>query len=77
MDKPKIQPFSPARQIAFHQLLAAARKSWLLDALKEALKQAQPKKVKEQLSIYVPSDVQQILAAAGVDAHLQGRPECR
>jgi hypothetical protein len=71
VDKLKIQPFSPARQIAFHQLLAAARKSWLLDALKEALKQAQPKKVKEQLSIYVPSDVQQILAAAGVrDEHV-------
>lgn len=42
-----------------------------MDALKEALKQAPPKIVKEQLSKYVPADVQQILAAAGVrDEHV-------
>jgi hypothetical protein len=42
-----------------------------MDALKEALKTAPPKKVKEQLSTYVPADVQQILAAAGVrDEHV-------
>jgi len=34
MDKPSILPFSPSRQVAFHQLLVAARKSWLMDALK-------------------------------------------
>jgi hypothetical protein len=71
VDKPKIVPLSPSRQVAFHQLLVAARKSWLMDALKEALKQAPPKIVKEQLSIYVPADVQQILAGAGVrDEHV-------
>lgn len=71
MDKPSIKPLSPSRQVAFHQLLVAARKSWLMDALKQALKQAPPKKVKEQLSIYMPADVQQILAAAGVrDEHV-------
>ena len=43
MDKPKISPISPSRQVAFHQLLVAARKSWLMDALREALKQAPPR----------------------------------
>ncbi len=71
MDKLKVLPPSPSRQVAFHQLLVGARKSWLMDALKEALKQAPPKAVKEQLSTYVPADVQQILAAAGVrDEHV-------
>jgi hypothetical protein len=66
-----IAPPSPSRQIAFHQLLVAARKSWLMDALKEALKEAPPKVVKEQLAAYVPEDVQKILAAAGVrDEHV-------
>lgn len=42
-----------------------------MDALKEALKAAPPKTVKQQLSTYVPADVQQILAAAGVrDEHV-------
>jgi hypothetical protein len=71
VDKPKISPLSRSRQIAFHQLLVAARKNWLTDALKEALKLAPPNVVKEQLTIYVPADVQQILAGAGVrDEHV-------
>lgn len=71
VDKPRISPLSASRQIAFHQLLVAARKSWLIDALKEALKHAPPKTVKKQLSAYVPADAQQILAAAGVrDEHV-------
>lgn len=71
MDKPSIPPFSPSRQVAFHQLLVAARKSWLMDALKEALKTAAPKTVKKQLAAYVPEDAQQILATAGVrDEHV-------
>lgn len=42
-----------------------------MDALKEALKEAPPKIIKEQLATYVPQDVQQILAAAGVrDEHV-------
>lgn len=42
-----------------------------MDALKEALKAAPPNTVKEQLATYVPQDVQQILAAAGVrDEHV-------
>jgi hypothetical protein len=42
-----------------------------MDALKEALKEAAPNLVKEQLGLYVPQDVQQILASAGVrDEHV-------
>jgi hypothetical protein len=66
-----IEDLSPFRQLAFHQLLVAARKSWLMNALKEALRVADPAIVKTQLSFYVPSHAQQILAAAGVrDEHV-------
>ena len=71
MSAKPIKSPSPSRQIAFHQLLVAARKSWLMGALTEALSIADPKVVKEQLAIYVPADVQKILAAAGVrDEHV-------
>ena len=43
-----------------------ARKSWLVDALKEALGVADPNAVKEQISKFVPADVQKILAANGI-----------
>jgi len=66
-----IHPLSASRQVAFYQLLVAARRSWLIDGLREALKTADPKAVKNQLSIYVPFDVQQILASVGVrDEHV-------
>lgn len=71
VNRPTIVPLSPSRQVAFHQLLVATRKNHLIDALREALKQAPPDVVKEQLTSYVPADVQQILAAAGVrDEHV-------
>ncbi len=57
---------SPGRQVAFHQLLVAARKSWLVDALQEALGIADPNVVKEQVSKFVPADVQKTLAANGI-----------
>jgi XcyI-like restriction endonuclease len=57
---------SASRQIAFHQVLVAARKTWLMDALSDALGRIDPNALKRQLSRYVPSDAQQILAAAGV-----------
>ena len=42
-----------------------------MDALKEALRSAPPNVVKQQLVAYVPQDVQQILATAGVrDEHI-------
>lgn len=61
----------PSRQIAFHQLLVAARKKWLKDALSEALKTAEPREVKKQVAELVPREAQQILAAAGIrDEHV-------
>lgn len=66
-----ISSFSPSRQVAFHQLLVAARKTWLSDALREALKSASPTIVKQQLTYYAPADALQILAAAGIrDEHV-------
>lgn len=71
MSSKPIKSPSASRQIAFHQLLVAARKSWLMGALTEALSVADPKVVKKQLSTYMPADVQKILAATGVrDEHV-------
>lgn len=55
-----------ARQIRFHQLLVAARKTWLHDALSEALTAADPAILKAQLTAYVPSEAQRILAGARI-----------
>jgi hypothetical protein len=67
----KAEPLSPSRQIAFHQLLVAARKSVLTDALSEALAQADPNAIKKQVTLYVPADAQKILAASGIrDEHV-------
>jgi hypothetical protein len=64
-----------SRQVAFHQLLVAARKTYLMDALREALRAINPKAVKTELTDYVPADVQQILAAAGIrDEHVFPTP---
>jgi len=61
--------------VAFHQLLVAARKTWLMDALSEALAVVDPHILKQQLSKYVPADAQRILAAAGVrDEHVFPAP---
>src|SRR5436190_5426656 len=65
----------PARQVAFHQLLVSARKTWLMDALAEALGRIDPRQLKEQLLAYVPTDAQRILASAGVrDEHVFPTP---
>jgi hypothetical protein len=57
--------------VAFHQLLVAARKTWLMDALRDAVSHVDPNALKAQLSAYVPPDAQQILAAAGIrDEHV-------
>ena len=69
----QIRTPSPSRQIAFHQLLVAARKTWLMDALSETLGNVDPNELKTQLMTYVPADVQQILAVARVV--LQEPPE--
>lgn len=57
---------SASRQVQFHQLLVAARKTWLRDALSAALKTVDPVDLKQQIQQYAPRDVQQILAAAGI-----------
>ena len=57
---------SVSRQIAFHQLLVSARKTWLGDALSEALAEADPKALKDQLIEFAPTDALKILASAKI-----------
>jgi hypothetical protein len=65
------EPLSASRQIAFHQLLVAARKSVLTDALSETLYQLDPNAIKKQITRYVPAKAQKILAASGIrDEHV-------
>lgn len=65
------EPLSPSRQVVFHQMLVAARKSVLMDALSEALGQLDPNAIKQQILEYVPPDAQKILASAGIrDEHI-------
>lgn len=64
-----------ARQVRFHQLLVAARKTWLADALNTALGEVEPSTLKSQLLTYVPRDAQRILARAGIrDEHVFPTP---
>lgn len=57
---------SSSRQIAFHELLIAARQAWLIDAVADALRTADPQRVQDELALYVPADVHVLLAAARV-----------
>lgn len=57
---------SPSRQLAFHQLLVAARKLWLADALAEALGVVDPAAVKREMLMYAAKDALKLLAAAGI-----------
>lgn len=61
-----IAPPGPSRQVAFHQFLVSARATWLNDALSATLASVDPNVLKTQISRYVPTDVQQLLAAAGI-----------
>jgi hypothetical protein len=62
---------SASRQVIFHQMLVAARKTVLLDALSEALGQIDPAVAKKEVLKYVPADAQKILAASGIrDEHV-------
>jgi hypothetical protein len=47
---------SPSRQVVFHQMLVAARRTVLMDALSEALGQLDPTVIKRQILAYVPAD---------------------
>ena len=49
-----IKPLSASRQLAFHQLLTVARKTWLSDALSAALHEIDPAILKAQLMTFVP-----------------------
>ena len=70
-----IRPPGVSRQIAFHQLLVAARKTWLRDALDEALAHVDPHEVKAQIEQFAPREAQQTLAAAGIrDEHVFPTP---
>jgi hypothetical protein len=57
---------TPSRQLAFHQLLVAARTLWLKDALAAAVRLVDPAALKAELAATVPTDVQQLLAGAGI-----------
>jgi hypothetical protein len=55
-----------SRQVRFHQLLLSARKTWLTDALSEALRTVSAPAVKAEIATNVAPDVQAILAASGI-----------
>lgn len=57
---------SPQRQIAFHQLLIAARKEILGEALKKTLADVDPEVIAAELSQYAPSDARRALAESGI-----------
>ncbi len=62
---------SASRQLIFHQMLVASRKTVLLDALSDALGQIDPAVAKKEVLKYVPADAQKILAASGIrDEHV-------
>lgn len=66
-----LNPPTASRQVQFYQLLVAARNQWFMDALSAALGEIEQSVVKEQTGKYVPSDVQKILASAGIrDEHV-------
>ncbi len=70
-----IKPPAASRQVTFHQLLVAARKTLLMDALSAALGRVNPTKLKAELVTYIPRDAQRILAAAGIrDEHVFPTP---
>jgi hypothetical protein len=69
-------PLSASRQVIFHQMLVAARRTVLVDALSEALAEINPNLLKKQITKFVPADVQQILAASGIrDEHVFPLPK--
>ena len=73
---PEIRVPYPEKQIAFHQLLVAARRTVLRQALSAALGTARPEVVRQQLDHYAPTGARQVLAKAGIrDEHVFATPE--
>jgi hypothetical protein len=56
----------PSRQLAFHELLVAARKLWLRDGLAEALAAVDPDAVSRELADHAAADARAILASSGI-----------
>ncbi len=50
----------------FHELLLATRRTWLSEALSDALRVVDPISVPEQIGLYAPADVRGILSASGI-----------
>ena len=70
-----IQSPDPDRQVRFHEQLVLARKTWLMDALSDALRRIDSNALKAELITYVPADIQQTLAASGIrDEHVFPTP---
>jgi hypothetical protein len=66
-----LYPPSAGRQIAFHQLLVAARNGVLMDALSATLATVDPESTRIEIYRNVPKDVLKILAAAAIrDEHV-------
>lgn len=61
-----LKPPSSTRQVAFYQLLVAARKKWFVEALSAVLGLLDPSTVKAEIGEYVPAEAQRALAAAGL-----------
>ena len=55
-----LSPPGPGRQVAFYQLLVAARKQWFIDALRDGLKSLDQAAVKDEILRYVPADAQRL-----------------
>jgi len=61
-----LSPPGPGRQVAFYQLLVAARGQTFIDGLREASGSLDQAAVKSETLKYVPADAQRILAGAGL-----------
>lgn len=66
----------PTKQAWMHNKLVQGRTRVLHGALREALLQADPEKVSEELGKYAPEDARQLLAGSGIrDEHVFATPE--
>lgn len=57
---------SPQRQVAFHQLLIAARKEMLGDALKQTMAKVDPEIIAAELAEFAPAEGRRMLAKSGI-----------